>query len=402
MTQAPNSRPATATLDHLAFYLSLFFSRLADQVLLFLVPLVVFQTTQSVAWSGIAFFAETLPRFLAFAVCGALCDRVPPLKLLHTSQIYRALACVVGVAAFALLGGLGWLVALSAVCGVLTTQGVMAREVMLPQIFPNDRFEKVLAHAQIADQLGMVLGPLLAALALGWWRWEWVVAATAVLFLLADATLALWRRASTVQLKEPQAAPGHWTQPVRTALWQVWHLPGLKKQIALASGVNLVVGVTLATCAAMVTGMYQRKGADYAVLQTAGAVVTVLVLLFIARSALPLKVLGALSFVSIFLGGVLTAIGGSVWVYVAGFLLVIGFDKMFNVYIRSSRQKIIPQADYGKTTGVMVLLNNASQPLAGLVVGLFASRVDTGVVIAALTLCMGLLGAAVVLGRGGR
>jgi hypothetical protein len=30
---------------------------------------------------------------------------------------------------------------LSAVCGVLTTQGLMAREVMLPQVFRNERIE---------------------------------------------------------------------------------------------------------------------------------------------------------------------------------------------------------------------------------------------------------------------
>ena len=33
--------------DYLAFFISLFLSRLADQILLFIVPLVVFQTTSS-------------------------------------------------------------------------------------------------------------------------------------------------------------------------------------------------------------------------------------------------------------------------------------------------------------------------------------------------------------------
>jgi MFS family permease len=62
-------------LKHQAFFYSLFLSRLADQIILFLVPLVIFQPTGSVAWSGAAFFLETLPRFLSFPICGALCDR---------------------------------------------------------------------------------------------------------------------------------------------------------------------------------------------------------------------------------------------------------------------------------------------------------------------------------------
>jgi hypothetical protein len=50
-------------------------------------------------------------------------------------------------------GGGGWLIVISAVCGILTTRGLMAREVMLPQIFSGQRFEKVASYTQIADQL---------------------------------------------------------------------------------------------------------------------------------------------------------------------------------------------------------------------------------------------------------
>jgi MFS family permease len=387
--------------DHLAFFSSLFLSRLADQILLFLVPLVVFQTTHSAAWSGLAFFVETLPRFLSFPVCGALCDRISPYKLLRISQTFRALVCIAGVVAAEIAGGVGWLVALSAVCGVLTTQGLMAREVMLPQVFRNERIEKVLAHAQLADQLGMVLGPMVAALALDQWRWPWVVAATALLFLLADAAMRLWRRVSTVQLTAPPSAQTlsgqRWFQPFKTALVHVWQLPGLTQLIVLAAGVNLVIGVTLATSAARVTGLYQQSANDYALLQAAGAVATVVVLLVIARTSLPLKTMGWLSYACIFLGGLLTAYSAGPWGYATGFLLVVGFDKMFSVYIRSRRQKVIPAADLGKTTGVIVLLNNLSQPVAGLLVGLFAGQAETGQVIIALTLVMGLLGAAALL-----
>jgi hypothetical protein len=42
-------------LKHQAFFHSLFIARLADQILLFLVPLVIFQITGSVGWSGVAF-----------------------------------------------------------------------------------------------------------------------------------------------------------------------------------------------------------------------------------------------------------------------------------------------------------------------------------------------------------
>jgi MFS family permease len=70
-----------------------FHREMADQILLFLVPLVIFQITGSVGWSGMAFFLETLPRYASFPICGALCDRISPLRLLYISQVYRAVAC---------------------------------------------------------------------------------------------------------------------------------------------------------------------------------------------------------------------------------------------------------------------------------------------------------------------
>lgn len=377
-----------------AFLFSLFLSRLADQILLFLVPLVVFQVTQDVAWSGYAFAAETLPRFLSFPICGALCDRVSPLKLLRGSQILRALVCVLGVLANEAMGGIGWLVGLSAVCGVLTTQGVMAREVILPQIANGNRFDKVLAYAQTAEQTGTVLGPLVAAALFALWPWQAVVGAAAGFFLLADVATSYWRRGNRMELHEPQGEPGHILRPIATALGHVLRLPGLLRLTMLTSGVNLMLGTTLASSAAMVTGLHQRSATYYATLQTLGAVATIAILLAIIRGSIPLRRMGVTAYALIFGGGLLTAASTSHWGYAAGFLLVVGFDKMFSIYIRIHRQRIIPAHDYGKTTGVIVLLNNLTQPLAGLLVGAFADSVHARGVIFALCMVVGGIGLA--------
>jgi MFS family permease len=381
----------------ISFFISLFFARLADQMLLFLVPLVVFKTTQSAALSGLAFFIETLPRYLLFSVCGILCDRRSPVFLLIISQRFRLLTCAVGVAGHELLGGIGWLIALSALCGILSTQGFLAREVMLPQIFRQQRFEKVLSYSQLGDQLGMVIGPILAAALLGLWPWQIVVGITAFLFLLADLGLTLWHRSSRVELAQPEAAHDSWTAPFRIAFKHLWHLPGLRNAAALAAGLNFVFGVTLATSAAMVTGIHGQTEQSYALLQTASAVATIVILTFLAHVIIPLRAMGAVAYTAIFIGGLLTAISPNYWVYAAGFILVLGFDKMFTVYIRSLRQKIIPQKDFGKTTGVMITINNLSQPLAGLLVGLFSGPGSLSLVIGGISLVMGGIGVIVAI-----
>ena len=111
-----------------------------------------------------------------------------------------------------------------------------------------------------------------------------------------------------------------------------------------------------------------------------------------------------MSFLAIFAGGLLAGLSPSVWGYVAGFLLIVGFDKMFSIYIRSVRQAIIPAKDYGKTLGVAIMLNNLTQPLAGLLVGLFSGNGRMSAVVVVISLGMGVLGLAVVLAglRGSR
>ena len=124
----------------------MFLTVLADQILLFLVPLVIFQITGNVAWSGLAFFVETLPRYLTFPVAG-----------------------IAGQLAFC---GVWWLIGLSAVVGVLTTQGMLALEMVLVRAFADQRFEKVASYGQLASQMGVVLGPLVAAYLMVLWPWQ--------------------------------------------------------------------------------------------------------------------------------------------------------------------------------------------------------------------------------------
>ena len=382
--------------DYLAFFISLFVSRLADQILLFIVPLIVFQTTNSVSWAGLAFFFESLPRYLSFPVCGALCDKYPPVRILHISQIYRAVACVIAVALYAVFDGIYWVVILSALCGVLTTQGVMAREVLMPHIFKHYTYGKTLSYSQIADQSGLVLGPLVAALLLEFWAWHWVVIAVAGLFVLADLAMLFWQRNTNVKLQTFEQHQDVWLQPLRIAFRHIRQLAELKKIIALAVGVNLIIGVTLATSAAMVIGQYAAGKQSYAGLQAAGALVTIAILFYLARSTLPLKVLGSLSYCMIACGALITALSPNIWVYTLGFLLITGFDKMFNIYFRSVRQKVIPPQDFGKTVGVVSLLNNLSQPVAGLLIALLAAPLGTQTVILVLSGLTALIGVAVV------
>ena len=92
-------------------------------------------------------------------------------------------------------------------------------------------------------------------------------------------------------------------------------------------------------------------------------------------------------------GAFITALSHNLQGYALGFLLIVAFDKMFNVYMRTIRQRAIPPQDFGKTVGVITLLNNVSQPLAGLLVAVLAAPIGTQYVILILAVLTALLGA---------
>ena len=160
----------------------------------------------------------------------------------------------------------------------------------------------------------------------------------------------------------------------------------------LASAVNLVIGVTLATSAAMVTGIHGETSAYYAALQTAAALATVIILFAIAHTAFSLRTLGAAAYAAIFAGGLMTGLALTPNVYALGFILIIGFDKMFNIFIRTLRLRIIPKEDLGKTVGLTVMLNNLTQPLAGLLVSALSGIYGPGRIIAAMSCFMAVNG----------
>ncbi|NLR74652.1 MFS transporter [Leeia aquatica] len=381
-----------------SFFGSLFLARLADQVLLILVPLVVYQQTRNVGWSGLAFMLETLPRYLMFPLFGILCDRVSPVKLLRISQRSRAIISLVGIACFMTWGGLGWLIGLSAVCGVLTGQGFVAREVVLPQAFPEQPYQQVASSAQLADQLGMVLGPLLAAGLLKWWNWQGGFMVASAIFLLADLSAGRWLRYSQRSGWQPNEREP-WGQALLRAFALVWRLPGLPRLVAQAAAINLLLGGVLATSAALVTGFYLRSEASYATLQAWAAAVTVVTLLLIARVSVPQRLLGILSYFSIMAGGLLAALSPTYLGYWLGYLLITGFDKSYSIYMRSERQQVIPAGDFGKVTGAMILFNNLSQPLAGALVGLVHSMAQTRSLLLGMALFMGAVGVLSFWGR---
>ena len=367
------------------FFSSLFFSRLADQIILFLVPLVIFQITGSGALSGLAFFIETLPRFLAFPIAGVLCDILFPYSIISVSQKIRSFVLPLGLLGFYWIESVYWLMGVAALVGGATSFAMMAREMVLVQNFNHMHFNKALSYSSLADQLGMVLGPLVASVLLLYLNWQQSLTLCIFLFLLSDVSLGYWWRVGqSNQSVKPQPLPEAlktyslltWFQffirQINQGIKQILDLPQLLPVILIAFCINLILGMTLASMAPIYTGVFAQSESSYALLQTLAVLLSILILLLIARFSFDLYWMGFIAFIAMIMGAFITSLSQHHLLYLVGFLMIIGFDKMFSVFLRSLRKKLIPISNLGKSTGLLVLLNNIAQPIAGLIVALLA------------------------------
>ncbi|MEH6446463.1 MAG: MFS transporter [Oceanospirillaceae bacterium] len=391
------------------FFGSRFAMSLADQFLLFVVPIMVFQFTQSIAWSSFAFALETLPRVIAYPLAGLISDRYPCIKMVSLSLWFRSIACTCAILITWVLGEqavLSIVITLSAVSGVASVQGFMSSEVLLPVLFKKLPFAKVQAKVQSVDQMSIIGGPLLAALVLQCLNWQSVLMVAGGLFVLAQALFSLSHK-SFVSNLEPKPLIFNDDSSLKSGLslklitHQLNRSYGLIIKndallmiIAQTALINLIYGAALATGAAFVAGKFQLPATAYGFLQMMGAITSVVVLSLTAALAerLRLKIIGIFSFFSICSGGIVYSLSESYSIFVIGFMIILGFDGMFNVYIRTIRQAVIPAVDYGKATGMIIFFNSLTKPMAGLLIAAFSNWLSAQWVILALVILTMTLG----------
>jgi len=377
---------------------------LGDQFLLFVVPIMVFQITQSIAWSSLAFALETIPRVVFNPFAGIIGDRYSPLKVVKISLWLRSMLCVAAIFFSWLLGEgalLSIIVLLSALVGLASTQGFISTEVLLPKAFKKTPFARIQAWVQSVDQLSIICGPLLAAVVLQYFSWQSVIIVACSLFAIGQLLFAL----SSIRIIDDDntlatdvaGGPANNQSVIQQLRRSLDLLLGNKVLLGVVGQtalVNLVFGAVMATAAAFVTGKFAMPATSYGLLQMMGALTSIAVLSLTALfvNKLALRSIGYISFSCICFGGALYALGDNYWLFFIGFMIVLGFDGMFNVYIRTTRQAIIAPADYGKITGVIIFFNNSTKPVAGLLIGAFSGLLSAETVIVALVLCCAVLG----------
>ncbi|MEU2431338.1 MFS transporter [Streptomyces sp. NPDC007861] len=361
----------------------------AEQVVLYSVPLLIFQDTNQVSTLGLAFALEWLPGLLAYPFAGLIADRDGGARLF--SLVTGARACVlVGVVAVCLTAP-GWTTAALMTSGALLSMLVapvrMSVEKMVPQVAKGEHLAPTQAIVQNMELLAMALGPglaMLAALALGK---VWLLALAATVFTLGALC---W-------LPLPRGGRTTGAGTVRGNLSELklgWTLLLGNRPVLLLAvlnfAINLVIATVLSANAALVTGVFDAPDSAYAMLNICVGVIGLINLLVIPLllKRFDVYLLGTIGFVFLCVALLLVGLAPSFTIYAAAFVATLTGDATYNVFNRTQRVKAIPKDHLGKVMGPFYLLNMLSYPIAGILTASFGGTFGTQPLVIGLTIAL--------------
>ncbi|MBF8780704.1 MFS transporter [Pseudomonas fulva] len=338
----------------------------ADALLMFLVPVMVYAYTTSLAWSGMAYAMAWLPRIMVTPLVGVSIDRWGVRRVSVASDLVKCGGCLLAVLALrheptapvvALCSGLlGGLVAIG------NAQSLIAYEKMIALVSRDvDRDVNLLCRL---DQSAMIIGPLAGFVG-------YTAGALALLMVAAVmyAINAACYGFSRVVPRQAAHVEDKAVWPTSDNMKFIFFTPVLLSSVMLACGNNAFDGLVEAGAATVIDRVMQLPVHYFAFVDICAGICGVAATLLYPRLSL---VMPPLRLFTVAAG--VTALAGTLMVFVQAYLL--GFlalyalnigGKVFMInFCRSLRIRVVPVERLASVSSVMVLLNQAVLPVVGL------------------------------------
>ena len=349
-----------------AFGAGLMLGLIAEQVVLFAVPLIIYQDTGSVAYSGIAFAVEWVPALIAYPFAGLLADRLGGRRLFLNANAARSACMLVAMAAcwWAPAITIVALMVNSALLSVLMAPIRMSVEKTVPTLAEGDSLSRLQSLVQNIELLARALGPGVAA-GLAYWMGKLPLLLVAA---CAFALAALFWRGMPTGLRDQGAS-----SRIGEDLALGWKLLIANRPVVLLALVNFTINLAFAIAisanAYLITGVFHSTDGVFGLMNAAAGLLGFMNLLLIPRllDSWSIYRLGAAGFVVMCCGLVSMAWTSNVWVYVASFVAAMAGVAWFNVFNRTQRVKAIEPEHLGKVIGPFYLINSLSYPIAGII-----------------------------------
>lgn len=350
------------------------------------VGILVTTETHSAAWTGLVAAAAFIPTAILGPVGGALADRVPrkPL-LLTTTTVQTALAATLTI--LSAVGtphpGVVTLIVLGSGCAMAI--GFPSYQALLPDLVPREDLPGAIALSSAQWNLGRVIGPLLAGVAIRVGGYEWAFGINTASFFAVIAVI------SSLTLPAPaDARESSILRSIQAGARFVRREPALRVVVAYMALNTLLVAPFIALVPAFALKVFDNEDVGTAVLVTAqgaGAVLMGLSLGSLFARFGERRLLNAVLFglpIALFAYAIAPTLGfGVVAIFLVGFLYLGALSSFTTI-----AQLRAPEELRGRIMSVLMVLLGSLYPLGSIIQGAIADRVGLRVTTAGAAVLM--------------
>lgn len=342
--------------------------------------------SESLGWVMVA---TTIPRILFMSIGGVIADRFSRSTILFLSDFSRALL-VAGMVLLLLFDGLSfWILTIFALLfGTLDAFFWPARDALLPSIVEKEQLTRANSLLSTTSYISMVIGPVIAGLAITWWSFEGAFSIVAILLFIAGLIIFRIKDSPSHNEEKEYSAWNEFIEGFRYVKTSTF----LVTLMAVSAVVNfffsgaLMIGIPL-----IVDELLRGDAMDLSFMESAFA--GGMLIGGIVVGALNIrKKRGLLALLFLLVPGLLMILLAQITLLWQGVLLlgIMGtFLSLTNIPVISLMQE---QTDPSKIGRVMAMLSMASMGLTPLSFGIIATLLSVGVpLVGILTVCGSIL-----------
>lgn len=345
-------------------------SAIADQILLFCIPIVVFQKTGSIRASGFAYAVEWLPRIASLLASGVVVDRASPKRVAVICDIFRSGLCLIGLVLSIFDAASSFVIyaILAGVIGIFYETSFVSFDVLLCKSASSAELPRMQSLIQGIEQLSLVVGPAAAALMFTQLGLSSLFAGASVLFITSAVVLgSLQPMQAKANIDGYNPASGSPLAQMKSGFIRIATTPELRLLALLGFCMNFALGIAISSSPGLLSQKLKLPPAYYGIMNTVAGAFSILVFTALARFRLTdrLERLSMVACMSCVAGALGLAISRSSIIFIAAFALLLAGDGAMGVVIRAMRARLVPPGELGVTTSAMMLILLAALPMSG-------------------------------------
>lgn len=342
--------------------------------------------SESLGWVMVA---TTIPRILFMSIGGVIADRFSRSTILFLSDFSRAIL-VAGMVLLLLFEGLSfWVLTIFAfLFGTLDAFFWPARDALLPSIVEKEQLTRANSLLSTTAYISMVIGPVIAGVAITWWSFAGAFSIVSVLLLIAGLLVFQIKDSPSFNQEKEYSAWDEFIEGFRYVKTSTF----LIALMAVSAAVNfffsgaLMIGIPL-----IVDELLRGDAMDLSFMESAFAGGSLIGGIVVGALNIRKK-RGLLALLFLLVPGLLMILLAQITLLWQGVLLlgIMGtFLSLINIPVISLMQE---QTDPSKIGRVMAMLSIASMGLTPLSFGIIATLLSVGVpLVGILTVCGSIL-----------